>query len=176
MTEPSPPASTQPEFGLRWGIKGSFLEYLQRMPDGKGWLGDGAVAVRTNEILFPPEQSGWRPSPDGVPDRFWAFRGDVRFSGHFGMLFVRVAFPVLTLRGELAELTVAPLEDTKGAERLTLVTLRLAQQPSPQGIEIWRGTDVRLSGTGAGLFNDVYPPGEEFEPLTVTVPLLDASG
>jgi len=176
VTDPSPPASTQPTFGLRWGIKASFLEYLQRMPDGKGLLGDGAVPVGTNEILFPPEHTGWRPSPDGVPDRFWAFHGDVRFSGHFGMLFVRVAFPALTLRGELAELTVAPLEDTEGAERLTLVTLRLAQQPSPEGIEIWRGTDVRLTETGAGLFNDVYPPGEEFEPLTVTVPLLDASG
>ncbi|SFU01275.1 Htaa protein [Geodermatophilus amargosae] len=175
MTESPPPASTRPEFGLRWGIKGSFLEYVQRMPDGKGWLGDGAVAVGTNEILFPPERTGWRPSPDGVPDRFWAFRGDVRFSGHHGMLFVRLAFPVLTLRGEHAELTVTPLEDTESAERLTLVTLSLAQQPSLEGIEIWHGTDVRLTGTGAELFNDVYPLGAEFEPLTVTVPLLDAS-
>lgn len=30
--------------------------------------------------------------------RVWAFRGDVRFSGHFGMLFVRVANPWLDRR------------------------------------------------------------------------------
>ena len=175
MTDLSAQAPALPALGLRWGIKTSFLDYVRRMPDGRAWTGEGAVPVSETEILFPPVEAGIRPAGAGVPDRFWAFGGDVRFTGHFGMLFVRIAFPVLTWRDGVAALTVAAQSDEEPADRVPLVTLRLEAEPAAERIELWRGTDVRLTQAGAELFNNVYPAGEAFEPLTLTLPILDGS-
>jgi hypothetical protein len=172
MTDPSSAAPAELPFGLRWGIKTSFVDYVRRMPDGKGWLGDGALPVGSHEVLFAPHEAGSRPTQDGTVERFWAFRGDVRFSGHAGMLFVQVASPILTEIGGAAHLTVANPPGTDGPERLHLVTLRLERESVPDGFEVWRGTDVRLTEAGTALFNDVYPAGEPLEPLTVLLPTL----
>jgi hypothetical protein len=171
MSQPLP-GTSQPElaFGLRWGIKQSFIDYVRRMPGGRGAAGSGARLVGADEILYEPDPSVPEPAALADGDRFWAFRGDVRFHGHFGMLFVRVAFPWLTLRGEEAELTVEDPDQTEGAARLSLVTMRLSAQPATVGCETWNGSDVRLTEAGTGLFNEVYPPGEPFEGLTLTVP------
>ncbi|MEX5637582.1 HtaA domain-containing protein [Parafrankia sp. FMc2] len=174
MPDASSADSPEAVFGMRWGIKGSFIDYVRQTPDGKGWLGDGAVPVGEYEILFALKETGARPTTASGTERVWAFSGEARFSGHFGMLYVSLAAPELTRRDGSTELTVvAPFSGTGELERLPLVTLRLEQQPAPDGIERWRGTDVRLTEAGAGLFNDVYPPGEPFEPLTVMLPALD---
>jgi hypothetical protein len=175
MTEPSSAAPPELPFGLRWGIKHSFIDYVRRMPDGKGWVGDGAMPIGSHEILYAPEGAEWGPTADGTVERSWTFRGDVRFSGHAGMLFVQVASPILTVLDGAAQLTVANPPGTDGPDRLPLVTLRLDREPAPEGIEVWRGTDVRLTEAGTALFNDVYPPGEPFEPLTVVLPVLDGN-
>ena len=159
--------------GLRWGIKASFLKYVQTVTDGRGWMGAGAFPASENEFVFPPIQTGIRTREDGATDRFWAFDGDVRFTGHSGMLFVRIALPVLILRDGGAELTVAGQSEEESAERLPLVTLLLEEEPAPEGFERWSGTDVRLTQAGAALFNDVYPAGELFDPLTLTLPVLE---
>lgn len=167
------PESTEPAYGLRWGIKRSFIDYVGRMPDGKGSVGGGAIPVGVNEVLYAPDTTGRRPGTDGDEERFWSFLGDVRFSGHFGMLFVRVAGPTVTMRGAEAELTVEdPFQENESSERLLLATLRLEQQAAPDGMEIWNGSDVQLAETGTELFNNVYPPGEPFEPLTLTLPII----
>ena len=176
MTEPSSTAPPSLPFGLRWGIKSSFVEYIRRMPDGQGRLGAGAVPVGSLEVLYPPERGELHTLDDGSIERSWTFRGEVRFSGHFGMLVVRVAAPALTVRDGMAELSVADPSAQEGGERLPLVTLRLDPQPAPDGIELWHGTDVRLTAAGTGLFNDVYPEGEPFESLTVTLPVVPPSG
>jgi hypothetical protein len=173
VTEHFAGAPSEPTMGLRWAIKTSFVEYVQRLPDGRGSVGEGAVPVRGNEVVFPPVQSGIRPTEHGAADRFWAFGGDIRFTGHFGMLFVRIAFPVLTVRDGRAELTVAGQTEEEPAERVPLVTLSLKATPASEGIEMWSGTDVRLTQGGVALFNDVYPAGEAFDPLTLTLPTLD---
>jgi hypothetical protein len=176
VTAPSSDPPPELRAGLRWGIKTSFVDYVRRMPDGKGWLGEGAVPVGPYEVLFPPLEVGSRTMDDGTVERFWAFRGDVRFSGHAGMLFVQVASPVLTEIDGAARLTVADPAAPDGPEGLHLVTLRLAREPGPHGYELWRGTDVRLTEAGTALFNDVYPAGEPLEPLTVLLPVLDGEG
>ena len=175
MTDPSPAAPEEPPFGLRWGIKNSFIDYVRRMPDGRGWVGDGAMPIGSHEILYAPEASEWGPTADGTGERTWTFRGDVRFSGHAGMLFVQVASPILTvLDGSdgTARLTVANPPGSDGPDRLPLVTLRLHREPGPEDVELWSGTDVRLTEAGTALFNDVYAAGEPFEPMTVRLPVL----
>jgi hypothetical protein len=176
MTETSSAGAPESAFGLRWSIKRSFVDYVLRMPDGQRWVGDGAVPLGTHEVVYPPRQAGWRPTADGGTERIWSFRGDVRFSGHAGLLAVRLAAPVLTMVDGAAELTVANPSGADDAERLPLATLRLEPQPAPDGVELWSGTDVALTGAGAALFNGVYPPGEPLEPMTLMLPVLDGDG
>jgi hypothetical protein len=174
MIEPSTTAPPEFPLGLRWGIKSSFIDYVRRMPDGRGWVGDGATPIGSHEIVYAPEVADRGAAEDGGGARSWTFRGDVRFSGHAGMLFVQVAAPVLTLLDGVdgaARLTVANPAGPAGPERLPLVTLRLSREPAPDGIEVWSGTDVRLTESGTALFDDVYPAGEPFEPLSVRLPV-----
>jgi Htaa protein len=175
VTEHAAGAPAEPIIGLRWGIKNSFVQYVRRMPDGRAWVGGGAVPVGAYEVVFPPVEAGTRPTEHGAADRFWAFGGDVRFAGHSGLLVVRIAFPVITLRHDTAELTVAGQTEEESARRMPLATLHLVAEPAPEGVERWSSTDVRLTPAGAALFNDVYPAGEVLDPLTLTLPVLDGS-
>lgn len=156
-------------FGLLWGIKRSFIDYVRRMPDGAGSVTDGAVPLEQNTILFPAGEAGPVALAEGA-DHTWSFHGDVRFKGHAGMLFVRVAAPRITVHGTAGELTIEDPYDRPDAERVPLVTLRLERGPAPAGAAVWLGSEVRLTEAGSALFNDVYPPGEPFEQLSVVLP------
>ncbi|BCB89801.1 HtaA domain-containing protein [Phytohabitans suffuscus] len=170
MTTNEVPSSggDQPVHGLRWGIKTSFIEYLRRMPGSRGSVGDGAVPVGSHEIFFAFDPTV-RP-PAGPDQLAWAFRGDVRFTGHYGMLFVRVASPWVVVSAGSAVLTIAPPREPEDAPRVPLVTATLEPAGRRAGTEAWVSTSVSLTGAGAALFNDVYPEGEPFEPLTLQVP------
>ncbi|MEU6325373.1 HtaA domain-containing protein [Streptomyces sp. NPDC047009] len=154
--------------GLRWGLKKSFVDYVRRMPDGKGSVGAGAVPVGTGDLFYEHdvERSG-----AGV----WAFRGDVRFSGYFGMLFVRVANPWLEIDGSSVVLSIEDPQARKDAPRVPLVTGTLQRLGDQDGTEVWGSDDVALTAEGVALFNDVYAEGEPFEPLVVQLPLSRAS-
>ncbi|MFC9059216.1 HtaA domain-containing protein [Streptomyces sp. NPDC057074] len=150
--------------GLLWTVKSSFLRYVATMADGRCSVTDGADVV---------------PSDDGGPGRFRfaldgvetegsvvtaRFRGDVRFSGHHGMLFVRIADPVLAFddsgRGQLS------VTDAEGTERLPLVELTL----NAAGDGRWHGTEARLTEAGSDMFGGVYPEHEPFDDLTLDLP------
>ena len=164
MSEPAP-AGDMPVHGMRWGIKTSFIEYVRRMPDGQVAVGDGAVPVGTHEVFFTLD-----PAVPPTPEA-WAFRGDLRVTGHYGMPFVRLARPRILLEGSSGTLTI---EDAEGGRR-PLVAVTLEQFDQLPGAAIWTGSDVRLAASGVPLFNDVYPAGEPFEPLTLTLPVLDGT-
>ena len=156
-------------FGLLWGIKSSFVEYVRRMPDGQGAVGAGARHLDTG-ILFPPLRGARRTTPDNVDERIWEFGGDVRFSGHFGMLFVRIAFPTIAVRDGVGQLSIANPYTTEGGERLILADVALHEQPAPSGLLIWSSAEVRMNAEAGQLFNDVYQVGEPFDPLTLVLP------
>lgn len=164
---------SEPAYGLLWGLKKSFVDYIGRMPDGKGVVSGGAVSTATGEVRYPPETSGRRPGADGGEDRFWLFAGEVRFSGHYGMLSVRIAAPRIVLIGGAASLDVAVPTAADADARLTLVTLRLTPEPGDDGVEQWASTDVALTDAGVALFNDVYRPGEPFDDLRITLPIVE---
>lgn len=150
--------------GLRWGLKKSFVDYVRRMPDGKGSVGDGAVPVGTGDLFY--EHDAGRSGA-----RVWAFRGDVRFRGHFGMLFVRVANPWLEIDGSSVVLSIEDPQAREDAPRVPLVTGTLQRLGDQDGTEVWGSDDVALTAEGVALFNDVYAEGEPFEPLVVQLPL-----
>jgi hypothetical protein len=163
--DPSPGGAGS-ALGLRWPIKYSFQEYIGRMPDGRRSVTDGATLASPDEMLY--ELDPGRTSVTSVGELMLAFRGDVRFGGHFGLLFVRIADPWVTLRGGRAVMTVGhPYE---AESRLRLVTFDASPQEAPPGLLGWSGTNVQLTEEGTELFNDVYEVGEPFEPLTIRVP------
>src|SRR5690606_23326833 len=90
----------RPRFGLQWGIKSSFLDYVTRMPDGRALAGAGVTVNERGELVFPFDEEA-----TSSPETF-AFGGDVRFSGHFGLLFVQIALPHIVVRDGVGEMTV----------------------------------------------------------------------
>jgi len=162
MTEEPREDAALPPHCLRWGIKASFLGYVARMPDGRAYLGSGAAVNDRNEMLFPLDEEA---SEDGT----FAFGGDVRFSGHFGMLFVQISEPRIVVREGEAEMTVVDPESEDG-KRVRLVTFALTGPSAEDDLERWEAADVRLTEEGVALFGEVYQAGEQFAPLTVTVP------
>jgi hypothetical protein len=161
-------------FGLRWAIKPSFVGYVARARDGRAYLSDGAAVNADNEILFELEEhSGAAPAKDddGAHEQHtFSFRGDVRFTAHYGMLFVRIARPRVTLRGAEGELTVVDPESSDRDARLRLVTFTVDGQAVHDRVRRWDAADVRLTAEGAELFGEVYQATEPFAPLMITIP------
>ncbi|HEY3712063.1 MAG TPA: HtaA domain-containing protein [Amycolatopsis sp.] len=153
-----------PTYCLRWGVKSSFLGYVARMPDGRAYLGSGATVNDRNELLFPLDAEA-----AAEDDLKFAFGGDVRFSGHYGLLFVQIAQPRVYVREGEAELTIVDSE-SKEPKRVRLATFSLTGPETEDGVDRWSATDVRLAPESVDLFGGSYQPGEPLEELTITVP------
>jgi hypothetical protein len=138
---------------MRWAVKRQFLRYIARMPDGRCSVTDGAT-VAGDEFLFESDASS--ATEPGV----LKYRGDVRFSGHHGLLFLRIADPWLETRDGAVTLTIAADPD-----RVTLATLEI--RPDTHGRA---GVDLRLTEAGSELFNQVYPAGSPLDDLAVLDP------
>lgn len=96
----------------------------------------------------------------------WAFRGDVRFAGHFGMLFVRIADPWLVRTDDGVLLTIADPDAQDDGPRVPLATVTVEQT----GAGEWASTAVALTAQGSELFNSVYPVGDPLDPFLCGFP------
>lgn len=153
--------------GLRWAIKGSFLDYIARAPGGTGALSDGALATETRQVVFGPDgEQRLTADHDG---RSLAFRGTVTFKAYSGVLFVRISNPAVTINDGIGELTVVDPFNGEGEQRLRLATFEIEDHLIVDGFEHWAASNVRLAQEGRELFNDVYPAGELLEPITIIV-------
>jgi hypothetical protein len=152
--------------GLHWAIKASFLGYIGRMADGRATATDGATPTEGNIMVFEPATVPV-PSEAADADLFFAFRGDIRFAGHFGMLFVRIADPWIAVHGDRGVMWVLDPYKPDEKPRVPLVRFTLESRPTADDLQIWLSTDVQLTAEGTALFNDVYQAGEAFEPLAI---------
>jgi hypothetical protein len=161
--------------GLHWGIRFAFLQYIARMPDGRCSVTGGAGVVADRIFHFEPEPEtesglGSGDGPGAGSGEVWRYRGDVRFSGHFGFLYVRIADPWLTLDGSSGTLSAETI-GSDGPTRLDLVTFELRPLRDGEGrLRGHHGTDVRLTAAGSELFNTVYPAGDQFEDFGIVLP------
>ena len=152
-----------PEFGLTWPIKRSFVTYVLGMPDGRAGAVEGAFPLPDLSVVFEHDRSVDAAAlGDG-----WAFRGDVRFAGHFGMLFVRIADPWLVRTDDGVLLTIADPDAQDDGPRVPLATVTVEQT----GPGEWASTSVALTAQGSELFNSVYPVGDPLDPFTLRVPV-----
>jgi hypothetical protein len=147
-----------PDAQLRWSIRTSFLRYVAALPDARASVSGGATMTTDDPqlLLFPHDA-------EASTSDVLAFSGDLRLSGHGGLLFVRLADPRIDHSGERAVLSVAdPATEDGSGPRLPLVTLALSRSETG-----WSGSDVELCSEGVALFNHVYPEGAPFDPLEI---------
>ena len=141
--------------GLTWSIKTSFIDYVERMPDGVVSVGDGASRRADGTFHFPLASS---QDPAVVE-----FHGSVTCTGHYGMLTVSFAdLAILDVDGRRI-LTCAD-DDEPGGRREFLDLL----EPEFSGALVRFARPV-LTQDGADVFFDNYRPGTPFDPVLVVV-------
>jgi hypothetical protein len=160
------------ETALLWGIKASFSEYIVRLPDGAFSATDGAEFLLPLTFAFESADEVSSQVGDAIPapGSVLRFRGDVRFAGHAGALFLRLADPWLHFggAGELGgSVSVVGGQTEDALERRTVAFF-------PRATVIGGGHDRRvtiddvfLADDGVDLFNRVYPTGARLDSLFV---------
>lgn len=150
------------DFGLAWGIKRSFVSYIQRAVDGQITVKEGAAVTAEKDFYFPVERIRSNDHQLLV-----IFGGAVQFQAHWGLLSIKLQTPRLLVRGETAELAVS---DQQGGW-LHLAHLTLPTPADDSGGLIWVVDKISLTHAGVGVFGDTYPEGELLDPLTFRIPV-----
>lgn len=161
---------------LRWGIKRSFIDYLSRLPDGSVSADAGATIVGGSYFQF--ESDGGASAAEagapaaGAPEGIKKFRGQVRLSGHHGMMSLFVADPWLEFGADGVVLSVADPRQVPGiGTRLELLHLAVPGGPESAGIGVAgaeiAGTELpaQLALAAVELFNGQYAAGEDMDPV-----------
>lgn len=147
---------------LTWGVKSSFLSYLDGLEDSSVVTNDGARRDAQNGPFVFPFVSRKQFSSGEL--RF-EFSGDLRFKAHDGMLLVIFMRPWITITPRSAELSVVDLmkwPDTSYRETLGFNTNEPGE-PDNGVLEV----PLKLSGPGVETFNNVYPEGTELAPANL---------
>jgi len=152
--------------GLYWGVRGSFVRYVLGNPDGQLYGDDGVETDGEGTFRFPlssVEHEG--------EDWLLSFRGEVAFAAHGGLLAVRIAQPILELRGGDGTLSVR-----RGAEYVVIARVRAAQ---PVAVDdawlVFPPLPAALTAEGVSLFGDVYAEGDGLDPLRIALPASSAT-
>ncbi|HZO35770.1 MAG TPA: HtaA domain-containing protein [Solirubrobacteraceae bacterium] len=146
--------------GLSWTIRTSFLRYIAGMPDGRGVLAGGAIETAGRGITFPPAGAHFDETSGNGAIRFG---GEVTFSGHFGMLTMRLADPWIDTADGTGTLFVAARSgDEDGFAPFATFAFDFE---ATEDAYVWRACNVQLLAHGATLFGDVYPEGEPLDPF-----------
>jgi hypothetical protein len=168
MTDPASTSSGPAPLshpGLTWGVKRSFVRYLSLLPDFRHAETDGAFLVSGSFFHFPHADDDAVPATGVGAAGPMRFRGEVRLTGHRGMLAVVIADPWVELRDGRTVLTVVD-HRPDGAGRMPIALLR----PTASVTGTFRRWTASLTDEARWLFDDQYPPGEELDPVEVGLP------
>lgn len=150
--------------GLSWGIKRSFIDYINGLPDASVSLVGGATVDDAGLFHFAPDNSDY----DAVRGTgILRFRGDVRLSGHHGMMFVRLLDPWIAFTGGRGILSISTGDDA-GQDRAAVAVLRAgAPAQAPDGSLVWSDVEVAITDEGSELFDGQYAAGQPMDPLFI---------
>jgi hypothetical protein len=155
-----------PPFGLSWGIKRSFIDYINGLPDASVSAVDGATVDEAGHFRFAADSSDY----DTVRGTgILRFRGDVRLSGHHGMMFVRLLDPWIAFTGGRGILSIST-GDGIGQDRTAVASLRSgAPHQAAEGSLVWTDVEVAITDEGSELFDGQYAAGQPMDPLFIRV-------
>lgn len=160
--------SATPPLGLTWGIKRSFVRYVSFLPDVSVSIEGGAEATNGSYFNFAPNGGELDPHTGYGTLHF---KGEVRMSGHGGMMRLDILDPWVALTPHGATLGIYAGAATGG---IVLATLEL---PPPEALKtgtLWQDVPTFLAPGGVALFNDQYPVGQEMDPLFINFPITPA--
>lgn len=147
---------------LAWGIKPSFLSYLQGLEDLLVMANDGATASEHGDVFNFPFAARTDLPEGGMR---LEFTGDLRLKAHGGMLLVIFMNPWLTLAPEGAELSIVDLMAWPDTSRRETIAV------SSEGYSYAGNGDIevplQLTANGVETFNNVYPQGSMLAPARV---------
>jgi hypothetical protein len=132
---------------LEWGIRESFVQYVEALPDGVVAIGDD-VRRRNGAFVL-------RGHVDGAEADF---TGAVRFSGHLGVL--DVAMDGVALRGIGDR---AAVWTSVGGYPVELAAVGQVHEQAGT----LRADEVSLTADGAALLGGVYQAGAALAPLII---------
>ncbi len=132
---------------LEWGIRRSFVQYVETLPDGVVAVGDD-VQRRDGTFVLRGRLQG--PLAE--------FAGAIRFSGHRGVL--DVTLDGMTVRGIGAR---AAVWTSVAGEPVQLAVMGDTRE---EGGAL-RADEVTLTADGAALLGGVYHAGAALAPLTI---------
>lgn len=149
---------------LLWGVHESYVSYVRSLPDGTVHCADGARAL-DNVGGCPAwafEHAG--PAPiDADPDEL-RFRGDLRFAGHGGMMFVMILDPWISFTATGVHMTVVDLD----AWPDTSVRMTLAESPPGWQADGLAEIPLALHEAGCQVFGNIYPAGTPLSPVHIS--------
>ncbi|BAU94419.1 hypothetical protein N24_0157 [Corynebacterium suranareeae] len=131
-----------------WGIKDSFLQYVNALPDGSITASNGAILTPKNVFHFPLTTS--------TSDKFES-SGEISIHGHHGMLDVTFHHLTVTLEQDKAVISV----QVKG--RSMKIARGHVIHHTPEEIVI----STQVTTMGSELLGGVYQAGTDMDPLTI---------
>ncbi|GAA2031843.1 hypothetical protein GCM10009720_10120 [Yaniella flava] len=135
--------------GLAWGVHEPFRDYINRMSDGHMYALEGAELLETEETFFPLDTQ--RTSADAL-----RFIGSLQFTGHHGMLAVRIQQPWLQQVDDMTALTITdPFEENA---RMPMVHVELGNDSAGS---------TQLMEEGADVFMGNYRTNTAFDPVRI---------
>ena len=166
MSPATVPPDPLPPLGLSWGIKRSFIDYINSLPDASVSVTDGATADEAGLFRFAADSSDY----DAIRGTgILRFRGDVRLSGHHGMMFVRLLDPWIAFTGGRGILSIS-IGDDVGRDRTAVASLRAgAPRQAADGSLVWADVEVAITDEGSELFDGQYAAGQSMDPLIIRV-------
>ncbi|MGO1545323.1 MAG: HtaA domain-containing protein [Gulosibacter sp.] len=147
---PSKIAVADGSIRLNWAVRQSFLNYVERLPDGSIRAEDGARRTRSGFVLCGRREG---------ENRF-EFDGTLRFSGYSGILNVE-------MRNLCVEWSVDGGELSAAVARSRYTLVRFTDFNSDLD-EILHSEDVSLTDDGAAILGDVYAPGAPAAPIRIS--------
>ncbi|MBD7982368.1 HtaA domain-containing protein [Oerskovia merdavium] len=160
---------------LQWGVKESFRTYIAGpIAQGGVTTSNGATGAATGLYSFPQSATSSfdTASRKGTVD----FAGTVRFTGHGGILDVRLSNPRVVATGDKATLVAdVDSKDIEGGSfvqsGVTVATLDLAaaKVTTGNGTTTYASVPAALTAAGVPAFGAFYTAGDALDPVTFTV-------
>lgn len=148
--------------GLTWGIRSSFVSYINGLNDGG--VRSQNVAGGFGNWTFPQAGSAWNAqTATGTVN----YSGSLTFYGH-GIDMLTFANPVIQVSGASATLS------SNGVHVANLNLAAASRTDRAGGAVSWNNVPVTLTAAGASFFGRNYTAGMAMDPLSFTVGAVSA--
>lgn len=163
-----------------WGIKASFRSYITGpIAQGQITVTSPATTNPNGTFHFPAQATGTYDPVTRIGNG--TFLGSVRFTGHAGALDTTIADVKVTLSGNngliIADVTSRSLDDGQmySYPDVDFVELDLTGINPTVGdtSATWSNIPGVLTEDGSPAFSGFYDPGDEMDPLSMTLTLVD---